>query len=204
VLEPPNQDPDPRWIRELVVAWKNEIVLFAMTAYRFGRAPLRFGREWAGGQARAMNPLVFLASSWPLLLPVDYGLQRLLWDRGAQGDVPLALEVSRAIRPYLLVLPTSLLIFGVFRLTGSRRRLSTTLGILMYWMVFASAGWIVGLLAALAFHLGKWAPMVAGYLTMIWGAAALSGAYGFHWAWCLLALFPSCLAGFRIINALLE
>jgi hypothetical protein len=181
---------EPRWVHELLRAWWREILLFAATAARFACHPRRFGAEWATGRRTAMNPLGFVAASCPILLPLDYGLQAL--GHASRPDVPLALELARSARPYLFVVPMTLLTALLFRMGGSRRRLTTTLGILLYWTVLSIVGWIVGVVLNVGFHLGDVVPHLAGYLTMIWGGLALGGAHQVRWGWALLAFTPSC------------
>jgi hypothetical protein len=191
---------EPRWIRDAVVAWWDEIRHFFSTAAGFVRSPRRFGSAWADGEGRAMNPLAFLVSSWPILLPIDYGLQRVLrWD--VRPEQPLIVELSRAIRPYLFLIPVSILLTAVFRLTGSRRRLTTTLGLLLYWMVFAVLAWIVGLLGCLVTGAGSWLATTSMYLTLPLAALALAGAHRLPWGWCLIVSYPSCVVSFKLIDA---
>lgn len=170
---------EPRWDRELLALWKQELALFVSTAAGFARHPQRFGAEWAAGRSRAMNPLGYLAASWSILLPIDYGLQAV--GRGGSSDVPLLIELARAVRPYLFVIPMAVLLHLAFRWTSARRRLSTTLGILLYWTTLSIVGWIVGVAANLALHAGSWLPHVTGYATMLWGGLALAGAHRVPW-----------------------
>jgi hypothetical protein len=197
-----NAQEEPRWVRDLAQLWIDELRLFAVTAFRFAVSPRRFGAAWASGAFRAMNPLAFLAASWPILLPIDYGLQALDGHE-SRPDLPLATEVARSIKPYLYVVPLTLILFVVFRLAGSRRRLTTTAGILLYWTAFSIVGWIVGVVLNLGFHVSHWLPHVTGYLTSIWGALALAGAHRIRWGWCLLAFVPSCLVAIRGVGRLL-
>jgi hypothetical protein len=196
-------DEEPSWARDLARLWWEEIRLFVSTAARFVASPRRFGAEWASGQRRAMNPLAFLAASWPILLPIDYGLQALARHQ-PQPNHPLIVELVRSIRPYIFAIPLTLILFAIFRLAGSRRHLTTTLGILLYWSVFSILGWIVGVVGNLAFQVGEWLPHVTGYLTTIWGAMALAGAHRIRWGWSLLAFVPSSLLAIRGTSRVLD
>jgi hypothetical protein len=194
---------EPHWTRDALLLWWAEVRLFFSTLARFVTHPHRFGAQWANGEVRAMNPLGFLLSSWPILLPLDYGIQQWAgWDQ--RPSVGLTVEIARALRPYLFVLPMALLLYGFFRAADSRRRLTTTLGLLLYWSVLAIVGWIVGLLICWATPFGWWVPQTCSAITMIWGALALAGAHEVHWAWCLAAVLGTGAASVLSINDLLD
>jgi hypothetical protein len=118
---PPAEDPgEPRWANDALRLWIAETRLFWSTAFAFVAHPRRFGEEWSAGRQPAMNPLGFLAICWPILLPIDYGLQRLLgWD--SRPDVSFTVAVARAARPYLFLLPTAPLLHWIFAALGSRK-----------------------------------------------------------------------------------
>jgi hypothetical protein len=194
---------EPRWLREAFVLWWTETRLFFSTLARLATRPRRFGAEWADGSTRAMNPLGFLLASWPLLLPIDYGLQRLLgWDR--RPNVSFMIEAARAMRPYLFVIPMALLLYGFFRAAESTRKLTTTVGILLYWSVLGILGWIAGLLVCFVAPVGSTVPKLTSLCTMAWGALALAGAHRVHWAWCLGGMLGCGAASLMSVNDLLE
>jgi hypothetical protein len=194
---------EPRWLRDVAALWWTEVKLFASTAARFVTAPRRFGADWAVGRMRAMNPLGFLAASWPLLLPLDYGLQRWLgWDR--RPNVDFTIEMARAMRPYLMIVPIALLTHAFLRLRGSRRSVTTTLGILLYWMAFVVFAWVVGLVVCFVVPVGGVLPKVATLATAPWGALALSGAHRRRFAFCLASLLVSSIACILAVNAVLD
>lgn len=197
------QTGEPRWVADTLAKWWSDVKLFAATAARLALRPRAFGATWSTGQMRAMNPLGFMAASWPLLLPLDYGLQQLLgWSH--RTNVPLIVEVARALRPFLSAIPIAMLLHVLFLFTGSRRRFTTTLGASMYWMALATAGWVVGLVGCLVSGAGHWLPNLTGYLTMIWGALVLAGVHRLHWFWCLVGLAISAPAALIGVNVLLN
>jgi len=150
-----------------------------------------------------MNPLGFLAASWPLLLPLDYGLQRWLgWDN--RTNVSFFIEAARLLRPYLMVIPVGFAMHMIFRVVGSRRRWTTTMGLLLYWMVLFAAVWVLGLLACRAFRVGNWLPKMICMLTLAWGALALAGAHRTRWWWTLLALVGVTAISIFSVNKLLD
>lgn len=194
---------EPRWLGDTLAMWWSDAKLFAATAARLALRPRAFGATWSTSEMRAMNPLGFMAVTWPLLLPLDYGLQQLLgWSR--RTNVPLIVDVARAIRPYLSAIPIAVLLHVLFLVTGSRRRFTTTLGASIYWMTLATAGWVVGLVGCVLFGAGQWLPNLTGYLTMIWGALIMSGIHRLHWFWCLVGLAASAPAALIGMNALLN
>lgn len=195
----------PRWIRDLLRLWLDELRLFGRTALGLVRGPRRFGADWASGRLQAMNPLGFLAASWPLVLPLDYGMQRWLgWDQ--RPDVGLAIELARAFRPYVIVFPIAALAHLLLRGAGiERRRFSTTLGILLYWITFSTAFWLAGLAVCFAApRSGSLVPQVFAFVSMIWGALALAGALGVRrWVWCLAVLVGTGLLIIEGLNRLI-
>lgn len=196
---------EPRWVHELAALWWHELRLFLATAAALLRDPRGFGRAWADGRLglRVMNPLTFVALSWPVLLPLDYGLPRLMgWDR--RTDVAFMVELARALRPYLLLAPMSLLLFACFRLLGSRRRLATTAGLLFYWMVLVSAAWVAGLFGCWITGVRDWLCWLMSALTLPWAAFALAGAHGKPWPLCLAAVLPAAYLAPRLLNPVLE
>jgi hypothetical protein len=194
---------EPRWIRDAWMLWWSEVRLFFFTFARFAKNPRRFGAEWASGELRAMNPFGFLLASWPLLLPIDYGLQRWLgWDR--RPSVGFMIEAARAMRPWMFVIPASMLLYGFFRSAESTRRFGTTLGILLYWSVFGVLGWVIGLALCMVVPAGNWLPKLLSMISTIWGGLALSGAHRVHWAWCIPAILACGFASTSSVNSLLD
>jgi hypothetical protein len=196
------QGEEQRWVEELVRLTRTEVRLFFTTAAAFLLRPRRFGEDWVAGRLKPMSPAGFLAASWPVLLPLDYGLQRYLgWDR--RPDVPLLVDAGRAIRPYLFIIPASVLLYGFFRALRSKRLFQTTLGILFYWMVWFAFVWVFGLLACVATGAGDRLPQVMSILSSLWGGQALAGAHRVHWAACTVALLVSTLGTIEALNWLL-
>src|SRR5262245_31166321 len=100
---------EPHWLRDAGALWAYELRRFTTTAAAFLRHPNAFGADWTSGRLDVMNPLGFLGVSWPLLLPIDYGLQRLMgWDR--RENLSFFIEAARTLRPYLLLVPAALLV----------------------------------------------------------------------------------------------
>ena len=174
---------EPTWIRDLFALWATEFRLFLHTLTRFVIAPRAFGDAWAEGRLHVINPAAFLAATWPLLLPADYGLQHLLgWD--GRANVSLGTEVARALKPYLLVIPATLLIHGALRLAGTRRRLSSTLAMMLYGVALVALGWVTGLAACFAFGVPRATVFVTSGAAAMWTAFALAGLHRAHWLWC--------------------
>lgn len=194
---------EPSWAGDAARLWLDETRLFWATAIAFVRHPHRFGEEWTAGRARAMNPLGFLAVCWPILLPIDYGLQRLLgWDR--RPDVNFAVDMARAARPYLFLIPTVLMLHVIFRVLGSQRRLLTTLGLLLYWMSLFTFVWVLGVAVCFVIPADSRLPQYISLTSVVWGALALSGAHRVRWWWCLLLLLVTTALALTGMNHLLE
>jgi len=196
VSAPVSNGDEPRWIRDGIALWLSEIRLLFVTIWTFISAPRRFGAEWASGKLVAMNPVGVVLASATVLLPADYGLQRLLrWDQ--RPNISIAIELARASRPYLLSALLGLLIHLALRLLGSRRMLSTTIGILFYVTVWSWAAWCVGLVVCYFAGLGSAVPTLMAGATLLWAALALDGAHRVRWYWCLGLLI---VVGFGLIQ----
>jgi hypothetical protein len=194
---------DPRWISDGLHLWLDELRLFASTAWGLLRSPARFTAEWARGERKAMNPFGFLAATWSILFPVDYGLQRLMgWD--TRANVSFWVEIARSLRPYLFVLPATLIAHVVFRLIGSRRRISSTLAVFLYATAFSILGWVLGLLACWPTGLGGALPRVTTMLCAMVGAFAFEGLHRVRWWWCVAVMLGSLFAATFGINSLLD
>lgn len=203
--DPPlrSDEAEPPWLREIAALWLKEGRSFGATAWAFIARPRAFGAAWASGRLPAMNPLGFLVASFSLLLPLDYGLQRLAgWDRRAQ--VAIFVELARLLRPYLLSIPMALIAHGILRALGSRRRFGTTLGVYLYWITWFGTAWVLGMLLCLAFNANDWLPKCCSLLTMIWAALALAGAHRKAWIVCLVVASVATLASIVGVNALLK
>jgi hypothetical protein len=178
---------EPRWIRDGLRLWFTEIRLLFVTLWTFVTAPRRFGAEWASGKLVAMNPVGVVLASATVLLPADYGLQRVLgWDR--RPNVSVWIELARASRPYLFAALTGLVVHLVLRALGSRRLLSTTVGLLFYGIVLSWVLWCVGLVVCYFTGAGSAVPNILTFLTLGWVAVAFDGAHGIRWWWCACVL----------------
>jgi len=186
------QENEPRWVHNALVAWWTEIRSLLVTMWRFISAPRRFGAEWADGKLAAMNPIAVVLGSATVLLPADYGLQRLLgWDRRANVDVWI--ELARASRPYLFAALTAVVVHIVLRLVGSRRSLTTTVGLMFYAGVFSWLAWCLGLVACYVTGVGSVIPNLASAATtLIWATLALVGAHRVRSWWCAPLMLGAC------------
>jgi hypothetical protein len=194
---------EPTWIRDLLAFWAAEVRLFLHTLGQFVRAPHAFGADWAEGRLRVINPAAFLAATWPLLLPADYGLQHLLgWDH--RRNVGLGIEVARALKPYLLVVPASLLIHAALRLGGSRRRLSSTLAMMLYGVALVALGWVIGLGACYLFKAPRAIIFVISGAAAMWTALALAGLHRVRWPLCAALYMAAWFASAHVVNWVLD
>src|SRR6476620_4654606 len=87
---------EPRWIGPALRASIHELEAFFRTAVAFALRPSRFAEEWVRGEATALNPLAFLATSATLLSAF-----RLALPTGSQTSLGLALTLQDAVAPYV-------------------------------------------------------------------------------------------------------
>ena len=198
-----SESAEPRWVRNALLAWWTEIRSLLVTMWTFVSSPRRFGSEWADGKLDAMNPLGVVLASATVLLPADYGLQQLLgWDHRA--NVGFWIEIGRASRPYLFSALTGVVIHAAMRLVGSQRRLSTTIGLLLYATVLSWLFWCLGLVVCYLTGAGDMIPNLGSLISLGWAAAALAGAQRVRLWWCApVVLGASAFAIPVLINLLL-
>jgi hypothetical protein len=60
------------WVRDARDSLVRELRLYFRTLYLFMRNPVRFGRAWASGEEKAMNPLGFLGLCVLLRTPISF------------------------------------------------------------------------------------------------------------------------------------
>jgi hypothetical protein len=199
----PEPSREPPWIHDIVALWVREIRAFFATARRFVVSPRRFGDEWSSGEFIAMNPITFVLASATILLPIDYGAQKLLgWDK--RPDVNFAIEIARAMRPFFFAILGGCATHVVLRLLGSRRRISTTIGIMIYSTVLAWLLWDVGLLSCFATGEGPRVPGVMALLALAWLALALAGAHRIRWWWCAAIATATAYPLIQLVNLVLD
>jgi len=194
---------EPRWVRDIFIAWIHELRSFFATAAAFIRAPRRFGAEWSTGELRAMNPVGFVLASATALLPLDYGVQRTLgWD--TRPDVNMAIEIARAMRPFAFAILTGIACHVVLKLLRTRGSVAMTVAVFLYSATFAWALWCVGLLICLVTRADNWLPGVIGVLALPWMALALEGVHRIRWWWCLAVTIATGWVAIQVVRGVLR
>jgi hypothetical protein len=120
----------PDWIREGLRQTRDELVLFLKTAWAITRRPREFGGSWSRGEAKALNPLAFLATS----LAFSGVSQHLLfrWLRIDEGSSSLLGEIVSNAFPYLWYLIFGLIVHTALRVVRLSPLPRTTLGIVLF------------------------------------------------------------------------
>src|SRR3954470_20123299 len=78
------------WLRDAMVAFCDETLLYLRTCAGFAFRPRRFLAEWSAGTRRAQNPLAFMATT----LAITTALQV------ARDSLPGATEATEAGSPF--------------------------------------------------------------------------------------------------------
>jgi hypothetical protein len=113
------------WMAE---AWRvtvADFLAYFTTARAILAAPQPFGRQWATGERRALNPFAFMATSAALL-----GAAQLLMF-GLIGGGRLSSAVA-LVAPYVHFACIGLIAHVLLRLLGSKQRASASLGVALY------------------------------------------------------------------------
>jgi hypothetical protein len=106
-----------------------ELALFFRTAGRIIRHPRQFATEWAQGEFRAFNPLIFLATAAGVTGAFGLVVDRLTDQPGSSS---LADLIVGTVEPYANYLLLGLLCHVFLRLLGARRPWYMTLGISLF------------------------------------------------------------------------
>ena len=116
---------DHDWMRAATRAALAEVAAWAMTLRAVCRSPARFGRAWAMGEATALNPLAFLATSAALLGIVLQACDALT---GGTDDNSLLTNILHWLEPYALFA-----LFGLFaHLSLRRKRARSSVAMALY------------------------------------------------------------------------
>jgi hypothetical protein len=112
------------WVRAASRSARDELAAWLATMGAVCRTPARFGRAWANGEASALNPLAFLATSAALI-----GIVSQLSDAlTAAGDDSLLTNIWRWLQPYALFA-----VFGLFaHLFLRRKRARSSVAMALY------------------------------------------------------------------------
>lgn len=122
------------WLREAVVAFWAEAVLYARTAAGFARRPRRFLDEWVAGRRRAQNPLGFMATTLALTASLQL-LRRSLpgaTDSSPASASPLWNGLLESVGPYAHYLVLGLVSHAVLRLLRTRGQLLGSVAATLY------------------------------------------------------------------------
>src|SRR5207237_817565 len=115
----------PDWIAEAWRVFVGDLLAFLRTSAALLRHPRRFSSRWATGQARALNPLAFMATSAALF----GAAQALFVSDGGDSLVAAALAL---VAPYAHFAWLGLIAHGALRLLGSRQQLRASLAAALY------------------------------------------------------------------------
>jgi len=138
----------PDWVREAVVAVRDEVVRFGATALHFTLHPQRFAASWYEGKTEALNPAAFLSTSLGVRAAV---LVVSAWIRGLHGDDDSFWStLGEATLPYVYYMVLGVLCHPVLRLCGSKRPLRASVAVALF------AGGGPGLLLSFSIYLQVW------------------------------------------------
>jgi hypothetical protein len=125
---PRTGDVDRPWLREaasLPFVQKVRVSLAAL--WLFVRAPREFGAAWSLGDAAIPNPLVAMAASLSILAVFGQEMRRIM--KGDSAPHTLLASIAETLGPYTLYVGTALVAHVVLVVLGSRRKVSTTIGV---------------------------------------------------------------------------
>lgn len=122
--------PETRWLGDSVRTALAEARLYLRTVAAVSTRPARFAAAWLRGEAGALNPLGYFATSVSLIALVTALAVRVLNLNAGNGS--LVGELLDAAGPYLHYTALGLITHGLLRLGGSPRRLLGSLAISLY------------------------------------------------------------------------
>jgi len=114
----------PDWVRETIVATREDLRRYVATAIGFTLRPRRFAERWIGGELSAQHPLGVLANA----LAISGALGVLL---GVHVD-GLGAQLAQWALPYLYYVGLGVLAHAMLRVTGPTRRLRASIAIALY------------------------------------------------------------------------
>lgn len=190
-----NRGPD--WLREAVVAVRDESIRFVVTVLQCTRHPRRFAAAWFAGETRALNPIGYVSTALAISTAVRSVTIALL---SISDDSGFWSNVGAATLPYAYYALLGVLCHVVLRQRKTARPLRASMAIALY------IGGGPGLLLSLSMYLDLW--LYFAVTGMLPGRQGLMEAPG--WAKPILlalvlgasALFLMALAsGFRALHA---
>jgi hypothetical protein len=122
--------PESQWLGDSVRSALTEARLYLRTVAEVSTRPARFAAAWLRGEARALNPLGYFATSVSLMALVSALAMRVLHLDAGSGS--LLGELLDAAGPYLHYAALGLITHALLRLGGSPRRLLGSLAISLY------------------------------------------------------------------------
>jgi hypothetical protein len=116
---------DHDWLRSALRSALDELAAWGATMRAVSRAPGRFGRAWASGDATALNPLAFLATSAAFV-----GIEIQVADAltGDKDEGSLSINILHWLEPYALFA-----LFGLFsHVFLHRKRMRSSVAMALY------------------------------------------------------------------------
>ncbi len=121
------------WLRDAMVAFRDETVLYLRTCAGFAFGPRRFLAQWSAGTRRAQNPLAFMATTLAITTALQLARDSLPGaTQAAEAGSPFWRGVLQAAGPYTHYLLLGLASHAVLRLCGGRGRLLASLAATLY------------------------------------------------------------------------
>jgi hypothetical protein len=119
----------PDWLREAVVAVRDDAVRFLVTVLQCSRHPRRFAAAWFAGETRALNLIGHVSTALAVTAAVKSVTAALI---GIDDHSGLWSSLAVATLPYAYYALLGVLCHIVLRLTGPTRPLSASLAIALY------------------------------------------------------------------------
>jgi hypothetical protein len=119
----------PEWLREAVVAVRDEAVRFLVTVLQCSRHPRRFAAAWFAGETRAPNPIGYVSTSLAVTAAATSATAALV---GIDSNSGLWSGLAAATLPYAYYALLGVLCHLALRLSGATRPLSASLAIALY------------------------------------------------------------------------
>jgi hypothetical protein len=169
-----DSDRGPDWLREAVVAVRDESVRFLVTVLQCTRHPRRFAAAWFAGETPALNPIGYVSTALAISTAVRSVTLALL-PLSDDGDGFWS-NVGAATLPYAYYALLGVLCHVVLRQRKTARPLRASMGIALY------VGGGPGLLLSLTWYLDVWLYFALTRMTP--GRNGFTGAPG--WAQAIL------------------
>jgi hypothetical protein len=132
------------WVPDAAAQVLAEAARYGATFAAFATRPRAAAERWAGGGSDFMNPLGFVAFAAAIFWAVANGTAALWPVPGAEAGGGIGGQIASAVGLQVHYGLLGLVLHGVLRVLGSRRRAAASLGVSFY------AGGSVGMALALA------------------------------------------------------